>query len=51
MKGVGDHDLDYLGELKGLKVLEMGDCTNWTSEVKCYLRFLRSKFEMCKLLK
>lgn len=32
MKGVGDHDLDYLGELKGLKVLEMGDCTNWTSE-------------------
>lgn len=32
MRSVGDHDLDYLGELKGLKVLEIGNCTNWTSE-------------------
>ena len=38
MKGVVDHDLDYLGELKGLTVLEMGDCSSWTSEVKTILK-------------
>ncbi|CAI9730641.1 serine-rich adhesin for platelets isoform X1 [Octopus vulgaris] len=27
-----DHDFDYLGELRSLKVLELGECTNWTSE-------------------
>ncbi|XP_014781477.1 serine-rich adhesin for platelets [Octopus bimaculoides] len=27
-----DHDFDYLGELRNLKVLELGECINWTSE-------------------